>query len=100
MSIHQVSILFYSKWIKFKELSIWLVLGLGAYHTGIEVESEEFSFANGIGIFSSIPKEAPGAIYKESIMMGEYQGNVYDVKRMIETLRPDFQGEMYDLLTK
>jgi hypothetical protein len=38
----------------------FVAIGLGFFHSGVEVGGEEFSFASGAGIFSSTPKEASG----------------------------------------
>jgi hypothetical protein len=36
-------------------------IGLGFFHTGVEIAGDEFSFASGAGVFSSTPRDAPGA---------------------------------------
>ncbi|CAK4069589.1 unnamed protein product [Aphanomyces euteiches] len=73
--------------------------GLGAFHSGIVIGGVEFSFAGGAGIFSSEPKQAQGAIFRESIEMGEFEGTYQDAKRIIDDMRSEFQGDHYNLLT-
>ncbi|CAK4093610.1 unnamed protein product [Aphanomyces euteiches] len=74
--------------------------GLGAFHSGIVIGGVEFSFAGGAGIFSSEPKQAQGAIFRESIEMGEFEGTYQDAKRIIDDMRSEFQGDHYNLLTR
>ncbi len=75
-------------------------LGIGFFHSGIEIGGEEFSFASGAGIFSSTPKEATGAKFRESIEMGYFEGTFQDAKQLAYSLRPEFEGESYNLVTK
>ncbi|RQM14848.1 hypothetical protein KXD40_005808 [Peronospora effusa] len=35
-------------------------LGLGIFHSGVEIAGEEFSYASGAGVFSSSPKRVTG----------------------------------------
>jgi hypothetical protein len=48
--------------------------GLGVFHSGVEIKGEEWTFGSGGGIFSSSPKNAGGAKFRESITMGEFNG--------------------------
>lgn len=74
--------------------------GFGVFHSGIEVGGVEYSFASGAGIFTLAPKEAPGATYRESIAMGSYEGTSQDAQRLLESMRHDFQGHHYHILSK
>ncbi len=62
----------------------WSV-GIGAFHSGIEVYGVEYSFGSGGGVFASTPKEAGGAKFREGIPLGEIfiseRGIVYVVLR-------------------
>ena len=55
---------------------VWLSIfpfpytGLGFYHSGVVVGCKEFTFASGAGIFDHSPKDAPGAVYRETIEYG------------------------------
>ncbi len=46
---------------------LWQI-GLGAYHSGVEIEGREFSFGAGSGVFEMTAREVPGIM------------NVYDVR--------------------
>uniref|UniRef100_K3WX62 PPPDE domain-containing protein n=1 Tax=Globisporangium ultimum (strain ATCC 200006 / CBS 805.95 / DAOM BR144) TaxID=431595 RepID=K3WX62_GLOUD len=61
-------------------------LGFGFFHSGIEIAGDEYSFASGAGIFTSTPKQAAGS-YTEA-------------KQIAYSLRSDFEGNTYNLVTK
>lgn len=50
-------------------------VGLGAYHTGVEIYGTEYNFGghsgSSSGIFEVSPKNAPGYIFRETILLGE-----------------------------
>ncbi|KAL4136761.1 hypothetical protein PRIC2_000289 [Phytophthora ramorum] len=75
-------------------------LGLGIFHSGIEIAGEEFSYASGAGIFSSSPKQAPGAKFRESVAMGFFDGSFQEAHRLAYSLSSDFEGGAYNLFTK
>ena len=35
-------------------------MGMGAYHSGVEIGGKEYTFAGGAGIFDHAPRQAPG----------------------------------------
>ncbi|KAF0722494.1 hypothetical protein AaE_009946 [Aphanomyces astaci] len=74
--------------------------GLGAFHSGVEVGGVEYSFAGGAGIFTLAPKSAQGAVFRESIDMGSFEGTYHDAKRILDDMRSEFHGSQYNLLTK
>ena len=70
-------------------------------HPPLPTGGVEWTFAGGAGVFySDDPKTAPGATYRESIDLGEFSGTSRDVDKIIDSLRPRFQGDSYNLLTK
>jgi len=75
-------------------------IGFGLHHTGVEIQGSEYSFAGGGGIFSSTPKDAPGAIFRESIEMGVFEGSNSDIQSAIDDLRNDFGPNAYNLVYK
>ncbi|TMW57454.1 hypothetical protein Poli38472_003379 [Pythium oligandrum] len=75
-------------------------IGLGLFHTGVEIGGDEFSFASGAGVFYSTPRQAPGARFRESIEMGDFQGSYSDAKNLAYSLRHEFDGASYNLFTK
>ncbi|KAF0699316.1 Aste57867_10106 [Aphanomyces stellatus] len=74
--------------------------GLGAFHSGVVVGGIEYSFAGGAGIFTSPPKEAQGAVFREAIDIGYFEGTSQEARRILDDMRGDFHGTMYNLLTK
>ncbi|ETW08848.1 hypothetical protein H310_01351 [Aphanomyces invadans] len=74
--------------------------GLGAFHSGVEVGGVEYSFAGGAGVFTLAPKSAQGAVFRESIQIGVFEGTYQDAKRILDDMRSEFNGSHYNLLTK
>ena len=74
-------------------------LGLGLYHSGVQVGGLEWTFAGGAGIFSDDPKGAP-AKYRESFDMGEFAGSSRDMDIILDDLRQKFVANSYNLLTQ
>lgn len=64
-------------------LSPLTYIGMGLHHSGVEILGREYSFASGGGIFDSSPKEAPGAIFRESIEMGSFDGGSSELQSAI-----------------
>lgn len=75
-------------------------VGLGLHHSGIEILGTEYSFASGAGIFDSAPKEVPNAQFRESILMGVYEGSSSDVRNVVSDLRSEWSGDSYNLILK
>jgi hypothetical protein len=102
-------------------------LGLGAYHSGVEVYGVEYTFGSGGGVFSHPPKEAPGSErvpLRESILLGETHLSeaglwwcwppvvdrgfvrascvlcIAEIKSIVDSLRDEFHGSAYNVLTK
>ena len=74
--------------------------GLGAFHSGVEINGREWTFAGGAGIHDTSPRDAPGAVFREAIDMGSFEGGSGRVHDAIEALRPDFAPEQYNIMTK
>lgn len=75
-------------------------VGLGVFHSGVEVDGTEYSFASGAGIFDMTPRDAPNARFREALDMGEYTGSASDLRVVIADLRPDWSGESYNVVSK
>lgn len=58
-------------------------IGLGIHHSGIEITGTEYTFASGSGIFSHSPREANGAIFRESIELGLFDGGNHEVDKIL-----------------
>lgn len=59
----------------------------GLYHTGVEIMGTEYTFASGSGIFNATPKYAPGAIFREQIELGIYDGSSLELNKVLDELR-------------
>lgn len=73
-------------------------IGLGAYHSGVEVHGVEWTFASGSGIFSHAPKGAQGAVFRERILLGETAATSREIEGIVARLRPDWPGGKYSLI--
>ena len=62
-------------------------IGFGLYHTGVEIMGTEYTFASGAGIFNATPKYAPGAIFREQIELGIYDGTTIELNKVLDELR-------------
>ena len=75
-------------------------VGMGLHHSGVEILGREYSFASGGGIFDSTPKDAPGAIYRESIELGSFDGGSGELQSAISDLREEFGPDQYNLIRR
>ena len=66
----------------------------------VEVNGLEYSFAGGAGVFCSTPKQAPGAIYRETVVMGRVADGSTAIARAIEILRAEFGPDDYHILNR
>ena len=74
--------------------------GLGAFHSGVEIDGREYTFAGGGGIHDTTPRDAPGATFREAIVVGTFDGGQPRLRECIEKLRPEFAPESYNIVTK
>lgn len=84
----------------------------GVFHCGVEVYGVEWSFADTsscdddfeadsiTGIFDSMPKQADGHTYCESVSLGQTDLLESEVLRLINLLDRLWSGETYDVLQK
>ena len=78
--------------------SILYPIGMGFYHTGIEIHGREYTFAAESGIIDHTPKEDnPNGPFRESIYLGETNKNIGDI---IYKLRTYFKNDNYNFITK
>eukprot|EP00638_Chattonella_subsalsa_P007062 CAMPEP_0117771384 /NCGR_PEP_ID=MMETSP0947-20121206/24427_1 /TAXON_ID=44440 /ORGANISM="Chattonella subsalsa, Strain CCMP2191" /LENGTH=178 /DNA_ID=CAMNT_0005596723 /DNA_START=6 /DNA_END=542 /DNA_ORIENTATION=+ len=78
----------------------WLsYVGLGFYHTGVEIAGKEYSFCKE-GIYVGRPRHAPGATFKESISMGYHEGSANEVGAIVRMLREEFPPGSYNVVSK
>lgn len=75
-------------------------LGVGFFHTGVEVHGVEWTFGGGGGIMSHTPRAppmgtAPGerTPFRMQIKLGECAASSREVEGVIASLRTDWPGE-------
>ena len=75
-------------------------VGLGLYHSGVEIDGREYVFGQGSGIADVPPRSAPNAVFRVGINMGAFDGDRGGVARALDDLRTEFQPDRYDVITK
>lgn len=82
-------------------------LGSGAFHCGVEVLGNEWSFTDildpvrrlGTGVFQCIPQQCPGHVYSESVSMGEAYTSEIELFKMVRHLERQWPCRSYDAFT-
>ncbi|KAL2234572.1 deSI-like protein At4g17486 [Sesamum indicum] len=79
-------------------------LGLGVYHSGVQVHGVEYAFGAHeyptTGIFEGQPKQCEGFRFRKSILMGWTEMSPGEVRRVMEELADKYRGNAYNLITK
>ena len=73
-------------------------LGVGVYHSGVEVCGAEYTFSES-GVFSHSPKgaESEGAVFREAVDLGVTDLTGREVQGIVDSMRADFPGKAYML---
>ncbi|PSR91864.1 DeSI-like protein [Actinidia chinensis var. chinensis] len=79
-------------------------LGLGVYHSGVQVHGVEYAFGAHehptTGIFEVEPKQCPGFTFRKSILIGKTDREDKEVHSFMEKLAEEYSGSTYNLITK
>ncbi|KAL2539369.1 PPPDE putative thiol peptidase family protein [Abeliophyllum distichum] len=79
-------------------------LGLGVYHSGIQVHGVEYAFGahenSTSGIFEGEPKHCEGFTFRKSILMGWTDMTTAEVRLKMEEFAQKYKGNSYNLITK
>ncbi|KAL3835492.1 hypothetical protein ACJIZ3_010228 [Penstemon smallii] len=79
-------------------------LGLGVYHSGVQVHGLEYAFGAHefptTGIFESEPKQCDGFTFRKSILIGWTDLTPGEVKGAMDKLAEKYRGDAYNLITK
>ncbi|XP_010417284.1 PREDICTED: deSI-like protein At4g17486 [Camelina sativa] len=79
-------------------------LGLGVFHSGVEVHGVEYAFgaheSSNTGIFEVEPKKCPGFTFRKSILVGKTDLVAKEVRVYMEKLAQEYQGNKYHLITR
>jgi hypothetical protein len=84
------------------------VLGVGVYHSGVEIHGIEYAYGGHPFEFSGIFENNPGEAeelgenfkFKESQICGETDFTAYEIKKIVQQLGEDYRGDKYHLITK
>jgi len=80
-------------------------LGTGAFHCGVEVYQEEWSFGGLLdpmvsptisGVFVSKPQQCVGHSFSKTIDMGLTSVSEFEVTRLLRALQPEYMAVLYD----
>ena len=84
-------------------------IGLGVYHSGLEVYGREYAYGGhpfpSSGIFDTAPRAAAGVLgehfrFKQAIHLGNTDFRAFDVEKFREELGRKFQGDRYHLISR
>ncbi|KAK1434025.1 hypothetical protein QVD17_10943 [Tagetes erecta] len=79
-------------------------LGLGVYHSGVQVHGVEYAFGcheqETTGIFEGEPKQCEGFTFRKQILIGWTEKNLSEVRGVMEELAQVYKGVSYNLITK
>jgi len=81
--------------------TIGRALGTGAFHVGVEVYGEEWTFNAGDGVTKHMPKKCWGShVYRESIQMGTTELSRQDVHNLCFRMWKRWKAPCYNLYSR
>lgn len=79
-------------------------LGLGVYHSGVQVHGVEYAFGAHeyptTGIFEGEPKQCEGFTFRKTVLIGKTDLGPAEVRSLMEELAEIYRGNAYNLITK
>ncbi|XP_002970161.2 deSI-like protein At4g17486 [Selaginella moellendorffii] len=79
-------------------------VGLGMFHSGIEVHGVEYSFGahdfSSSGVFEVIPRSCPGYTFRKAMVLGSTELSAGDVRELIERMSIAYTGDSYHLILR
>ncbi|KVH98061.1 deSI-like protein At4g17486 [Cynara cardunculus var. scolymus] len=79
-------------------------LGLGVYHSGVQVHGVEYAFGSHeqatTGIFEGEPRQCEGFTFRKQILIGWTEMSLREVRGFMEELAQDYKGISYNLITR
>ncbi|KAG0513150.1 hypothetical protein BDA96_10G076900 [Sorghum bicolor] len=79
-------------------------LGLGVYHSGVQVHGVEYAYGAhdgaSSGIFEVVPRRCPGYTFRESVLVGTTELSRAEVRALMSDLAADFPGDAYNLVSR
>ncbi|CAL5046411.1 unnamed protein product [Urochloa decumbens] len=79
-------------------------LGLGVYHSGVQVHGVEYAYGAhdgaSSGIFEVVPRRCPGYAFRESVLVGATELTRAEVRAVMVELAADFPGDAYNLVSR
>ncbi|KAI8078952.1 PPPDE putative peptidase domain-containing protein [Gilbertella persicaria] len=86
--------------------NLGFLLGIGIYHSGIEIGEHEYCFGGHdyehvTGVFMVKPKVGPqGLLFKQSIHMGYTNLTQREIEQVLQDISKEYMGTSYKLLTR
>lgn len=79
-------------------------VGLGIFHSGIEVHGVEYAFGAHdyptSGVFEVEPRNCPGFAFRRSIVLGSTDKDPSEFREFIHQISQDYPGDSYHLIAK
>ncbi|KAL4566760.1 hypothetical protein LXL04_030883 [Taraxacum kok-saghyz] len=79
-------------------------LGLGVYHSGVEVHEVEYAYGfhehTTTGIFEGEPKQCERFAFRKQILIGFTEKNWMEVRAVMEELAEKYKGISYNLIAR
>lgn len=76
-------------------------VGTGAFHAGVEIHREEWSFGYrggiGTGVFSCAPRSNAAHSYRETVQLGETRLSRIEVQEIVKGMEAEWLGKDYEL---